>query len=99
MKWKDPPPRTANTQGEGVWMEEAAELKANPGKWALLAAFGGAENNHSARAMAVNIKSGRYTAFRPHGHFEATSATTTDRSATEVYARYVGPPPEEKKEA
>ena len=90
MEWKDPPKRvTAGRHGK--WREEAAELKANPGKWALLTTFGGRENNHNARTMAANVKSGRYASFRPRGHFEATSAITADGTATEVYARYIGP--------
>ncbi len=94
MEWKDPP-RRATAGPQGRWSEEAAELKANPGRWALLVTFGGTENNHLARAMAANIKSGRYASFRPHGHFEAISAATAKGTSTEVYARYIGPPQKE----
>jgi hypothetical protein len=90
MKWKDPPARPI-TGKRGVWREEAAELRASPGRWALLATFGGAGHNQNGRSMAANIRKGRYQAFRPQGHFEATSASAPAGPSTEVYARYTGP--------
>ena len=78
MKWEDPSvtPRVYNSNR---WRDEAAELRANPGRWALLTQTEG----NKARNLVVQIKMGRLQAFRPAGTFEATAR------AGSVYARFL----------
>ena len=80
MKWEDPSvtPRRYNSS---KWRDEARILRANPGRWALLAEY--PDTTSSARTLAWQIKSGRLAAFRPGGSFEATSRQGS------VYARFL----------
>lgn len=73
--WADPPP----VLGEPVWSELANELRANPGRWALL-------GEQLARSAAYHIQQGRYAAFRPAGAFEAR-VRNTNGSRADIYVR------------
>jgi hypothetical protein len=80
------------TFGARRWVEEAAELRKNPGKWAILA-----EDEYSQTAQ--KIMQGYYVEL-PAGEFEAKAADTysapsgTGKSKTtkarRIYVRYVG---------
>lgn len=71
LRWEDPPPPRRGFGDRGRWAENADlraiadELRANPGRWAVVAE---AANPGSA----THIRTGHYVAFRPVGHFEAT---------------------------
>ena len=58
-EWENPPERN-RTEWEGI----AEELRAHPGRWAKVADKG---------TYTASIKRGRLRAFRPVGHYEATS--------------------------
>ena len=84
MRWEEPP------EGAGVpgfkvkYREEAAQLRANPGRWALLAEGLPPRQGYS---LADNIRRGMYTAFKPQGSFEARA------SAGSVWVRAVNHDP------
>ncbi len=81
MKFQDPP-KAGNCKYDHQSI--AAELKANPGRWALVF-----ENVFSS--LSVSIKSGRLAAYRPAGSFEALSASRNgSTNKADIYVRYVG---------
>jgi len=61
----------------------AEELKSRPNEWALIL-----EKGH--QTTAARIRTGRISAFRPKGAFEATARNTDEQGRCEVYARFVG---------
>jgi len=73
------PPKSPGTPAK--YMDEAAALRENPGKWVRLVEANGTA---SAGSIASSIRTGIYRAFRPTGDFEATSRGSS------VYVRYVG---------
>lgn len=87
LKWEDPPP--SNQGPRGKWGAVAAELKAHPGKWALIA-----EGIKHASTVSNGVKTGKIKAFEPAGEFEATTRSTTPKDGGprvfDVYARYIG---------
>jgi hypothetical protein len=86
MKWQEPPKRRGHAHPESVWYQaEAAELRANPERWAL---FTTRKSPVQARNVAARIRTGVLGAFRPAGTFEARARDC------DVYARYVGDPGE-----
>jgi hypothetical protein len=86
-------PKNAKKYGSrGVWTEEAAALRADPGSWYLIEA-GTATDAKSRRrpyGLAGHIRSGGYIAFRPKGAFEAK--VEYDGDDFKVYVRFVGEP-------
>lgn len=78
ITWQEPP---AKVHSDVAWVEEVAELRANPGRWALLVEKG---TRHGATSMVYTINSGQLKAFRPPGDFEACARQGA------VYARYLG---------
>lgn len=65
------------------YVEIANQLKTRPGEWALIL-----EKGH--QTTAARIRSGRISAFRPTGTFEATARNTDEQGRCQVYARFVG---------
>lgn len=63
----------------------AAALRAQPGEWAVVGAYGSAG---SAAAMAHSIRRARIKAYAPARGFEAAKRTVDGEHR--VYARYVG---------
>lgn len=61
--------------------DEAAALRAEPKRWALLAEVA---DSNIAHRLADNINRGNLASFRPPGSFEARSL------GRKVWARYVG---------
>lgn len=68
LTWKEPPPKR--------WDSVAEELRANPGRWAVVELPGVAYTSH--------IKRGTLKAFRPAGAFEVRS------HKGEFFIRYKG---------
>jgi hypothetical protein len=86
MKWQDVPPTDRSHNGRPIkWQKEAAELRANPKRWALLTT---AVSRPRAAQTALRIRNGVSRAFGPAGTFEAAAR------GCDVYARYVGDPDE-----
>lgn len=81
LEWKAPAPK-AGTK----WQEIAAELRAHPGEWARIVKQGSSQ-------LAVAIRKGLYTAFRPPEHWEVT-VRDVKSSRADIYLRYIGPPDE-----
>lgn len=84
MKWEDPPEAAHDYSSRTAWAREAAELRANPGRWAVITEC---SDKTRAYSLAHNIRQGRLKAFRPEGSFSA-KARTQD-GVHKVYARYV----------
>ncbi len=80
-----PPSRKLGREAS-AYFEEAAELKAHKGQWAVLKTF---DKPSGAGSLASAVKNGKYAAFAPAGSFEAVSRTTDDGKGC-VYVRYVG---------
>ena len=81
MHWVDQPPRTSDTgssRGKGVTQRFAAELRANPGRWAL---------------YPRERRGGTSTLKKMFPDIEWTSRAGTTAETRAVYGRYVGPDP------
>jgi hypothetical protein len=81
-------------KGEPTLAEIAGQLRAHPGQPAIIMTFPPVRAQ-SARSMAMNIRRGRYQAFRPPGTFDAVSRTEIEdgaggvpRPVVNVYACY-----------
>lgn len=84
IKFQDPPPTFAGRNAASQHFEFAEALRANPGRWAVLA-------DDASASVVTSVKAGRYAAFRPAGSFEATSRGIGKANRAKVYVRYVGP--------
>jgi hypothetical protein len=69
------------------WIEEAVQLRSNPGIWYELTQRA---SENGAWSFSLHITNGRKAAFRPAGQFESRVRGRT------VFARYVGPATKEK---
>jgi hypothetical protein len=87
VNWEDPPSRRHNRGGRVAHVDEVAELRAHPGRWAVLREYP-AEQPSRAKGFAYAINHGVKASFRPSGEFEAT--WRTDAGRIKVYVRYVG---------
>lgn len=79
--WQDPPPTTRPRTRD--WAAVAALLRESPGRWALVAAG----TRPTVAQLVHQMRRGSITAFRPAGHYDATSRVVD--GITRVYARYV----------
>jgi hypothetical protein len=88
IRWEEPPPgRPAGREtgnGNSRWNAVAAELRAHPGRWALI------REGESGSGLATHIRQGHIACFTPAGDFDAVSRQA--RGVNRVYARYVGDP-------
>lgn len=88
IRWEDPPPRDPRGGSrfapppQSKYAALAAELRARPGRWALI--FAGTKNK--ATSLATIIRLGQVPPF-VRG-FEAVKRAVDGRSC--VYARYIG---------
>jgi len=84
MQWEDPP--VMPTTSRLYWDSIAAELRKQPGRWALVVA------GAPYRERATYIRTGRIAAFRPIGAFEAAAHPIHEngRTSYNIYARYIG---------
>lgn len=71
--WKEPPPRTYRGKA-GRWVAVAAELRAHPGEWAL---------------VATDVTPNLAQTLKRHG-LETAVRGIRNKKAAEVYARWVG---------
>lgn len=87
IRWEEPPPpkrRNGTRNGHSRFAALAAELRANPGRWALI--YDGPKQHSSG--MATHIRMGSVMCFSPCGDYDAVSRQHGDHGL--VYARYVG---------
>lgn len=63
----------------------AAALRGNPGAWAVL-------SEDSPSSLAVNLRQGKYKAFRPVSDYEATTRHLPEHAPNRarIYVRFVG---------
>lgn len=91
IRWEDPPDsRKGKAGGRGFvrnprWQAVADQLRANPGRWAVVA-----EGENAG--ISGHIRRGKYAAMQPAGSFEAQCVGGGGSFPT-VYARYVGAGP------
>lgn len=86
IRWEEPTPRKRPGPAGQGWSRYAGlaeELRANPGRWALVA-----ERTDGNHGLATHIRSGQMQCFTPTGDFDAASRCVD--GITRVYARYVG---------
>lgn len=80
-------PTTPPLDPTAAWHQVAADLRAHahdhPGQWWLLDRV--FVSPHTAKCTARDIRNGRIVAFRPAGHYDASS------HGDRVKARYLGP--------
>jgi hypothetical protein len=89
IEWKDPPPedRPSNWATRHARKAIAAELRQNPGDWAIVTR----STRSNGYTVAQKIREGVAEHWRPAGAFEARYVVDTDdplRGA--VYVRFVG---------
>lgn len=74
---------------QAKYQADADKLRAKPipMRWALWKSYN-ADQARSLAAMAADVKTGTYAAFRPAGDFEAATRKQGDK--VNVYVRYVG---------
>lgn len=96
MRWEAPPatPRAAKLYWETPsWgralAEEAAELRAHPGEWAVIREYPYSERGN-AYAYASWIRRGRIKSLQPESDWESVARVSADRKTVKVYARYTG---------
>lgn len=83
VEWADPPPD--NRGRPKNHKEIAAQLKANPGVWAKVAAYSKAP---SSATTAHIIRTARFKSYEPAGSYDAVARTVD--GVHWVFARYVG---------
>ncbi len=81
IKWEEPPPASKG-RGSTKWKSILAELRRNPGRWALVL-------DDASPSMTTFIKQGRVGDAKP-GEFEARSRCEGGQRRGAIYARYVG---------
>jgi hypothetical protein len=87
VTFKNPPEPVRSGSKPVAFESEAKQLRARPGKWALL-------REGVSQSFAANIQGGRYP-FLPPGEFECVFRTSSSpakggRRLGDVYVRYVG---------
>lgn len=88
IRWQDPPP-PARRGARPVYVDIAAKLRTNPGRWALIFQ----SNRASASTTAWRMRNGLVEGFT--GDFEFR--VRFDGDDGDVYARFVGEPSPEVK--
>lgn len=83
VEWKDPPPGETSP---GKWDDDANELRANPGQWAIVRT---ANERKTLDTLGTTIRKGRATSWLPAKSFEAVVRSNGDGTYA-VYARYIG---------
>jgi hypothetical protein len=85
LVWEEPPATVRpGSSSPDKYRAEAEELKAHPGKWAVLAEF---KDRSQAYRLKSSVEKAKYPAFAPAGSFEGKTHTN---GAVKVYVRYVG---------
>jgi hypothetical protein len=70
-----------------AFVEEAALLRANPGRWRVITTYP-LDQRPTAYTIAMRVRQGMYTAFRPVGAWE--SVTRTEQGKALIWVRYIG---------
>jgi hypothetical protein len=90
LRWEEPPPtkagqhlRKQGTRFGDEWREIAEELRANPGRWGVIA-----EGERPLEALVSHIRHARFPVWGPAGSFDATCRKRFDEYT--LYACYVG---------
>jgi hypothetical protein len=83
LRWADPPATARQSRSSDRYAAEAAELKANPGRWAVLTE---AKTRSAAYSVKRGVEKATYQVFAPPGSFEAKTVTAND--VTSVYVRF-----------
>lgn len=83
LEWADPPTPPVNWRRK--YEAVAAQLKAQPGRWARVNTYG---SSNAAQSSASKINNSGTPSF-PKGQFEAVARCTED--SNDLYLRYVGP--------
>lgn len=92
VRWEDPPPpaRGKGGGGPGVFRSRydsiAAELRANPGRWAVVDVVDTARERGGG--LVTQITGGHLLCFKPAGDFEAVGRWRG--AVLTTYARYLG---------
>lgn len=76
VRWEDPPPPAMGPMRPGIYAEVVEELRANPGRWAVL----WTDAKHASVADAL----------RKRGCQVASRSNRTEPKTYTIYARYVG---------
>jgi hypothetical protein len=84
LEWKDPPSSCQRRTG-GDWGKVAADLRANPGQWAIVLT----DTRERCNTRRQTIVQGRMTVFQPAGSFQSVTRANDDGTVS-TYARYVG---------
>jgi hypothetical protein len=98
LKFETPPAAERSNANADQYAAEAAELRANPGAWAVLKEFTGEGSGARSGAwrLASRVKKGEIKAFAPAGSFEAV---TRSNGHSKVYVRFVGEAAEQAADA
>ncbi|MDK9341382.1 hypothetical protein [Propionibacterium freudenreichii] len=82
ITWTDPPvtKNSGGRGGAGRWNPVVAQLRDNPGRWALIGNFAG--------NVPAGFRTGKTIGWTP-GEFEFTQRSTGDHRV-DVYARFIG---------
>jgi hypothetical protein len=83
LVWESPPATAKATADPHRFEAEAGELKANPGRWAVLTTVG---TGSQAYRLRKAITEGKLAAFAPAGAYEVKSAKNGD--GIKVYVRF-----------
>ncbi|MCM1977192.1 LuxR C-terminal-related transcriptional regulator [Streptomyces sp. G1] len=78
-----------------TYRQRAAALRQTPGEWGTVASYTG---RHAAKQAAYRIRTGKFAAFQPRGHWDAALFAAPD-STWCVRARYVETPTSTQKAA
>lgn len=84
ITFQEPPAVTRPGRNpDAKYVAIAETLKNRPNEWALIL-----EKGH--QTTAARIRTGRISAFRPKGSYEATARNTDEQGRCQIYARFVG---------
>ncbi|MEU7911377.1 hypothetical protein [Microbispora bryophytorum] len=91
LRWEDPAPRRTPTD---EYDPIAAELRANPGRWAVIAENPDTREGRRGTSRVFNAVKNGYRGFRPvkGGTYTATTRTVTKDDGTrvvQVHARFI----------
>lgn len=88
IRWEKPPPTSMHGERRTApwsrYNDLADELRAAPGRWAVIAEWDGSQRTE----LATHVRMGSIACFTPAGDFDAVSRQVLGK--TVIYARYLG---------
>jgi hypothetical protein len=87
IEFRDPAPAQTPVGNVRGIRENLDKLKEHPERWAVIARYEGPKK-HSGYTIASSISRGKY--YKAGGRYEAVGRLSEDRSAIEIFARYMG---------